>query len=360
MKKLRIIVSICLLLGMTALTFAEGVEHTTYTGTEFAYYFDNNAGYGQTGGFVPPDYSPVEPPAGFVPAAGDYAAVEPRTLGSGWGSVEFQVFLKHRIKMPFLQGESGLVADNNIQFNFDLYASPVAAYTKASLTFTPLAFLNFNAGGTLGTGWNAGIFNGIGNNINGDIKEISLPGVVTELFSSATFQFDLAAVVPGEWNHVVTQLNGKFLYSRFSTDEAKAGLPWQWLADSGENLNGWEFKGTNFLGYQMPLIADMVGFLCETSQLIGDASLLSTMAGRDGEPSTTADNGWGSDFISVAFGPVVNFTFNKHNSLTVLAQFKNGRDYTDETIFNQYYQNRVYEADFVEFDRIAFSYSYKF
>ncbi|HAK45577.1 MAG TPA: hypothetical protein DCO79_06620 [Spirochaeta sp.] len=359
MKNLKILISVCILIGISSFAFAEGAEHTTLAGSEFAYYFDHNYGYDQLGGFIPPDYSPVETPSIFSPAAGDFANTEPRSLGSGWGSVELQVFLKHRIKMPFLQGENGLVADNNVQFNFDLYVAPVAAYAKASATITPIAFLNFNAGAMLGSGWNAVIFNGVGNNVEGDIDETSFPGVVTELFGSSTFQFDLAALVPGEWNHVVTQINGKFNYSNFSTDEAMAGGAWQWLADSGENINGWEFKGTYFLGYQMPIVADTVGFLVETSQQIGAESQLSTMAGPDGDASTLADNGWGSDFVEVTFGPLVNFTFNEHNSLTVLAQFKTGMDYTNDTIFNQYYQNRVYEASFVKFNRIALAYTYK-
>ncbi len=360
MKGLRILLAGFLLFSIAVFAFSAETESTTSTGAEFAYYFDDNAGWGQTGGFVLPSYTPVQTPPDFTPAAGDYSATESRTLGSGWGAVELQAFLKHRIKMPFLQGEGALVKDNNVQFNFDLYAAPVAAYSKVSATLTPIAFLNFNLGAMAGTGWNAVIFNGVGNNDNGAIEETSFPGVVTELFGSGTFQFDLAAVVPGDWNHIVTQVNAKVAYSHFSTPEAISGLPWQWLADSGENVNGWKFSGTYFLGYQMPVMIDTVGVLVETSQQIGPEGSASPMAGADGDVSTTADNGWGSDFVSVSFGPVANFSFDDHNSLTVLLQFKNGKDYTDSTIFNRYYQNRQYEATYLKFNRIAFSYSYRF
>jgi len=360
MKFFRFIFPIILLCSFTAALQAEGIEHETSVGAEFAYYFDNNLGYGQTGGFIAPDYSPVETPAGFTPAVDDYSAAEARSLGSGWGSVELQAYLKHRIRVPFLQGDNPLVSDNNIRFNFDLYAAPVAAYLKASATITPIAFLNFDMGAMLGTGWNAEIFNGLGNNDNGYLSENSFPGVVTELFSSVTFQFDLAALIPGEWNHIVTMVNAKFIYSYFSTEEAKDGNPWQWLADGGENLNGMEFEGSYFIGYQMPLVLDTVGFLLETSQLMGSNNQLSTMGGTDGSESTTADNGWGSDFIQLTFGPLANFSFDEHHSLAVLFQFQTGRDYTDESIFNQYYQNRVYEDSFVKFHRIALAYNYKF
>lgn len=358
MRFFRMILPVLFIAGLSFSLFAEGVEHSTSVGAEFAYYFDHNEGWGQTGGFVAPDYSPVETPASFNPALNDYSADEARSLGSGWGSVELQLYLKHRIKVPALQGEGSLVSDNNVTFNFDLYAAPVAAYVKASATITPIAFLNFNFGGMIGTGWNAQIFNGVGNNVNGNIDTTSFPGAVMELFSSATFQFDLAALVPGEWNHVVVLANGEFTYSHFTAAEAEE--PWQWLADGGENLNGFKYDGSYFLGYQMPLVLDTIGFLVETSQMIGPNSQLSTMAGLDENISTLADNGWGSDYISVTFGPLANFTFNDHSSLAVLVQFNTGIDYTDETVFNQYYQNRVYEDSYVKFHRIALAYNYKF
>jgi hypothetical protein len=360
MNFFKIRVTVFLLIGLTISLSGENIEHETSFGVEFAYYFDNNAGYGQKGGFISPDYSPVKTPAGFTPATGDYSSSEPRSLGTGWGEVELQTFLKHRIRIPFLQGDRELVSDNNIRFNFDLYAAPVAAYVKTSATITPIAFLKFDIGGMLGTGWNAKIFNGMGNNVNGYLDESSFSGVVTELFSSVTFQFDLAAVIPGEWTHVVSMIKAKFTYSHFSTEEAKDGNPWQWLADDGENLNGLTFSGSYFIGYQMPLVLDTVGFLVETSQLLGPNNQLSTMSGADKDVSTTTDNGWGSDFITVTFGPLVNFSMGEHSSLAILVQFQTGKDYTDDSIFNQFYQNRVYEDTFVEFHRIALAYNYKF
>ena len=351
MKLVRFTALVLMISVLSFSLFGEGVEHETSIGTEFAYYFDDHSGYGQTGGFVAPNYSPVETPLGFTPAAGDYANTDPRTLGSGWGSVELQAYVKHRIKVPFLQADGALTEGNNVNFKFDLYAAPVAAYGKVAAVITPIAFLNFEIGGMIGTGWNAVIFNGVGNNIDGLIDTTSFPGAVTELWSSATFQFDLAAIVPGEWNHVVTMINAKFLYSYFTTSEAIAGTPWQWLADSGENLNGWKFEASYFLGYQMPLVLDTIGFLVETSQAIGDNALLSTMA---------SVGGWGSDFIEVTFGPLANFAFDDHNSLAVLVQFQSGKDYTDDTIFNQLYMNRDYEATHVSFHRIALAYNYKF
>ncbi len=334
-----------LLFGILSFSlYGEGVEHETSIGAEFAYYFDDHSGYGQTGGFAPPNYSPVSAPGSFSPEVGDVA----RTLGSGWGSAEIQLYLNHKITMPFLQGEGALVEDNNIKFDFNLYVAPVAAYLKAAVIFTPIAFLNFELGGSIGTGWDIVVFNGLGLNTTGVPLTNSFPGVVAELWSSATFQFDLAAIVPGEWTHVVVVANAEFLYSHFSA--ASEEEPWQWLADSGENFNGFKFNGTYLLGYQMPLVLDTVGFLVETEQHIGSVNQLSTIE----------DNGWGSDFVEVTFGPLANFSFDDHHNLTVLFQFQSGIDYSDDTIFNTNFRNRDYEDTYVKLHRVAFAYNYKF
>ena len=348
MKLSKKLIITLVLLSFTGFIFAEGVEHSTSTGVEFAYYFDNNAGYGQVGGFLPISYSPVAPDADFTPAADDYSATEARNLGSGWGALELQLYLKHRIMVPFLQGSGALTEGNNVTFNFDLYAAPVAAYAKASATLTPIAFLNFNVGGTVGTGWNAVLFNGVGDNVNGKIDTTSFPGVVLEAYGSGTFQFDLAALIPGDWTHVVTVASVKATYKYFSG--AADGEPWQWLADSGENLNGWKLGQTYLLGYQMPIVCDTVGILFETDQMLG----------KNAAKSTMESGGWGSDFVKMSFGPLANFTFDEHHSLTTLVQFETGRDYTDDTIFNRYYQNREYEGTFVKLNRLALVYNYNF
>jgi hypothetical protein len=346
MSLLRFILPGFFLTGFLFSIVGQELESETSIGTEFAYYFDDHSGYdgGQTGGFISPSYSPVDAPESFTPASGD----EARTLGSGWGSAELQVYLKHKVTMPFMQGDGALTRDNALQFTTSLYVAPVAAYGKASVSFTPIAFLNLEAGSLLGTGWNAGLFNGLGLNTDGTPETTSFPGIVTNLWSSVTLQFDLAALIPGDWNHVVAVANGKIQYNYFSAAEDEE--PWQWLADSGENFNGFQYKGTYFLGYQMPLVLDTVGFLVETVQHIGENSQMSTMD----------DNGWGSDFIKVTFGPLAAFSFNEHSSLTALFQFQTGCDYSDETIFNTYFINREYEGTYVKIYRVALAYSYTF
>lgn len=356
MKKIKLLFLSLIMIGCTVLLIAEDtekedsgkIEHSTSVGVDFAYYFPTQKGFGQVGGFLPISYKPAVDPDD-----------KDNTVGSTWGGAEFQAKIKHGIKIPCLQGENPLVADNNVKFNFTGNLAPVALYGTAAAVLTPIAFLNFEVGATVGTGWHL-IFNGLGDNDNGEISEKSFPGAVIEVFGSGTFQFDLAAVVPGDWNHVVTQVNAKFMYKMFTSEMAMDGGSWQWLNDSGENLNGWLYKGTYFLGYQMPTMVNLVGFLVTTEQMIGKNSEISPIAGVDEDKTAIADNGWGSDFVEVTFGPIANIAFNDQHNLTVELRFKNGLDYLDNTFFEKYYKNKVVEDTYLYFDRIGLSYSYSF
>jgi hypothetical protein len=202
----------------------------------------------------------------------------------------------------------------------------------------------------IGTGWYLGpkddaLFYGIGNTeSSGDPLPKFFPGVVIHAWAGGTFQFDLGALVPGDWTHVVTLISPKLQYAWYN--DADKGQPWLWEADNGENFNGFMFYGTYFLGYQMPLALDTVGILVETEQNLGDVKDLD------------ADNGtnWGSDHVLITLGPVFNFTLSKASSLAVLVQFRQERLYDGATIFEPFFMNRNQIGKYWDFYRVAFSY----
>jgi len=345
--KKQFAVFLVMMLTLTAsLVSAVEFDHQSSWGIEFAYYADSHKGKNAENGFEWPDYSPEELPSGYLLPAGD----EGRDLGSGWGSVELQAYYDHTMTMPFTQGTGALTKDNNVKFSFRAYLAPVVTYVQARATYTPIAFLNFQAGTSFGTGWPLIFFNGVGlnNDGSGNPAEDPFPGLVLENWLAGTFQFDLAALVPGKWNHVVTVANAMFKYSNFTAadnDEA-----WQWKADDGENFNGLQYIGTYVLGYQMPLKVDMVGMLVETTQYLGDAADLSKKDAVD----------WNSGFVKVVFGPLASITFDEHNTLTALLQFKTDKKYTDETIHDNFFRNREYESTYVKIHRLALSYKHTF
>ena len=340
--KNTLLITISIMIISSTSVFA--VESTTYWGAEGAVYIDDNRGYGITSGFAPISYTAIKDPGTYPLALGD----DGRDLGSGWGALKAHAYIAREIKVPFLQGAGALRRDNNILYKFTGTFSPVTLNAIASATITPLAFLNFQAGSSIGTGWNAGFSNGLGLNIDGTgtPSADSLKGIVLESWLSGTFQFDLGAVVPGEWTHVLLSVSSKLTYKHYTgadTDE-----PWQFQADAGENFNGFSYFGTYILGYKLPYKVDTAAFLVETEQMLFNNRNLSTM---------DSIGGWGSDFIKVTFGPLVNINLTESSSIVILIQFSREKSNTDDTIFNNFFLNRDYNGSYIDLQRIAFSYT---
>ncbi|NOY09587.1 MAG: hypothetical protein GXP33_12190 [Spirochaetes bacterium] len=311
-----------------------------------AYTFGNSEGWGINGGFAPLSYKVVDS------SQLSHKTDDPgRSLGTTWGGAQAKAVVSYLLKYPFLTGNGALFKDNSIAYKFSGELSPVSVNALVSVTVTPAALLKLSAGAEAGTGWYAG-FNGLGRNlagINNDApRHEPFSGVVCRLWLSAAFQFDVGAVVPGEWMHIVMAAVPKVEYRTFTG--ADNNTPWQWEADEGENFNGFKFKSTYFLGYQLPLAVDTVGILVDTEQYMGKTAALSTME----------SGGWGSDFVKVYFGPLANIRLGEKSNLTVLFQLKNGRDYTDETIGNRFFEYRSYSGWYIALYRLALSYTVKF
>jgi len=338
MKK-RLFVTVFIMVIATGTLYS--AESSTYFGAAGAYYFDDNKGFELNDGeFAPVSYTPK-----------DASSELDRDLGNGWGGAEAKASITHKIKVPFMQGTGALTADNNILYQFKGELSPVSINAIASATVTPIAFLNFQAGTQIGTGWNFfGVFNGLGLNTDGTgiPEDDSIPGIVSKSWISGTFQFDIGAVVPGKWTHVIMAATAKAEYKYFSA--AKKGDAWLYEADAGENFNGLSFMGTYVLGYQLPYKLNTVAFLVETEQMLGDNKDMSTMS----------SDGWGSDFTQVTFGPLANIKLSEDSSLLILVQFRTEKLFSDATIYNNYFQTREYTGSYIDFRRIAFSYSKQF
>lgn len=324
------------------------VERSTSFGTEGAVYIDDNKGYGIDSGFAPISYTPkLREDYGFSSIDGTDPG---RDLGNGWGAVKALVYIAHEIRVPILQGPGALTSDNNVFYKFKGTFSPVSINAIASATLTPVAFLNFQAGLSIGTGWSIpGFSNGLGLNIDGSgtPAEDSFAGVVLEPWMSGTFQFDLGAVIPGDWAHILLSTTAKLGYKYYT--DAGPDDPWQFQADAGENFNGFSYFGTYVLGYRLPYKVNTVAFMVETEQMLFD--------NKDRSSADPYD--WGSDFVKVTFGPLVNIQLSRNSNIAILIQFTIEKDYTDATVFNNYFMNRVYEGYYIDLQRIAFSYSKK-
>lgn len=234
----------------------------------------------------------------------------------------------YSISFPVLQGSSFLTDGNNIKLSMGAELSPVSANAIAEIRLTPIAFLQFFAGASAGTGWNIPIADGLRKNNPAEDHEQELvgdafDGVVWMVKGGSLFQFDTAAIVPGEWNHVVFQTTHVLWYRSLTSASSKES--WLYEADQGENRNGWNYYANYFVGYKMPIKLNLAGILLEQELN------MYTEADRDL---------WGDDLSRWTVGAMANYAITDRLSLATLVQWRTVRNFTEDTRDYGFYQDR--------------------
>jgi hypothetical protein len=276
---------------------------------------------------------------------------------------EAKLSLTQSFTFPFLQGSGPLTSGNNIKTDITAEVTPVSMAAMANVIFTPIAFLEFNVGGKLGSGWNMVLGNGIGLNVPvGDTPGLGTPrkfnidgspfdGLQWRAWVGGAFQFDLAAVVPGDWNHILVRAYNEFRYSAYT--RAGTREPWIIENDRAENLNGWTYHLTTVLGYQMPLspVLNFVGFMGEADFNLYDDPGMKT---------------WGGDLPNWTVSAFFNFAITPNFGTTLIAQMITRRNYGDSDFGNEnelYYRDRVIQdnggSQRLLFYRMALIFTYK-
>jgi hypothetical protein len=302
------------------------------------------------GDYAPPNHEAVDA-SGLVPIAyGSMGGLGLRKVGSDIGDFEAKAILALEKVVPAFVGEGPLTRGNNLALALSGEFSPVSLNANFRASLTPVAFLKLTAGAGLGTGWDIGFVGlGINDPVNGIVPQ-NFGGLVYRAWLEGTFQFDVAALFPGEWNHVVVLASPKIQYQGYTG--AGADQAWIWEADKGLNFNGLKLTGSYLLGYQMPLALDLAGVLLQTEGWLGRVRDMAPMGGGTGHD-------WGSDFTYLTFGPLLDFRLGERSSLAVLPQFKKGIKWSDPTSMIRYFGNRDYEASYLYFYRLAFDYTLK-
>jgi len=255
---------------------------------------------------------------------------------------EFKFVFSQDFKIPFLYGNHPLLRGNHIKFGLTYEIAPIAMNFIGNVSFSPIALLEFDAGTLIGLGWNLGGIRGIGVN-EADLTGQTSIRVDTGNFSSGTFisgyfggafQFNLAAVSPGDWKHIIMRS-----YHRFSVDAftgADRNDPWFFMNDEGENRNGWRYSASHLIGYVMPKlpVLKMVGFLAESDVYLNELP--------GGEK-------WGDTDWRWNLGIVMNFRFTDSLTAVLLPQFRLHRKY-DNYVYKPYGDNN--EVFFQDRNRI--------
>ncbi|MDR1429936.1 MAG: hypothetical protein LBI85_06565 [Spirochaetaceae bacterium] len=268
---------------------------------------------------------------------------------------EAKITLTRQYVFPFLQGESPLTRDNSINARFGGELSPISVNGSAELTWTPIAFFQLAGGVRAGSGWNIEIFGkqarGYGiNRPRSDTdpaEEISGPpfgGLLWSAFGGGTLQFDLGALFPGDWNHIVFRAYQELRYKGNSA--AGSGDSWYFENDDGENRNGFISYGSYVLGYQMPVKLNMVGFMAELTRLLYD---------------TPGRKTWGDDLNQWTLSGLANYSLTEKLSAALVIQFRTRRNYLSGNE-DTFYQRRILnESDrqHIQFYRLALLLNYR-
>jgi len=259
-----------------------------------------------------------------------------------------------RFVFPFLQGDGPLTEGNNVNLALSAEISPISLNALAEAVLTPIAFLQFSAGGRIGTGWNIELFgsnvNGIGFNRPGanglaEHDGSGFDGLLWKMQTGAAFQFDFAAIFPGDWNHVIVRTYHELNYAGYT--RAKSGESWYFENNDGENRNGGNYYGNYILGYQMPILLNMVALLFES-----DLYLYNTDGGSQ----------WGDERVRWTFSNILNFAVTEQFGVTLITQLRTRRNYTEPNWKDLYYQNRHIDSSkpvSLEFFRVAAALTYR-
>lgn len=270
-------------------------------------------------------------------------------------TLEAKASISETVTVPFLVGANALTSGNNVQFSFGAEVSPVSVNGTVDAVWTPIAFLQFYTGGSVGTGWNIPIASGLRTNErelppvdkpfeNGTKKDASFGGAVWSGKAGGVFQFDFAAIKPGDWNHVVLRTAHHIKYRAYS--DAASDESWLYEADAGENRNGLSYYGNYLLGYQMPIVLNTVGMLVETDKYLFD---------------TKNSELWGDELIRWTFGPLFNFKVSEKTQIALLVQWNTPRNFTAATEKFEFYQDRrlADEEQSIKFYRAALNIAIK-
>jgi len=276
---------------------------------------------------------------------------------------EAKLVLTQSFVFPVLQGGNPLTEGNNLKLNLAAEVSPISLNGTFKAELTPIAFLVFTLGGRLGAGWPLNLFgsdiygtgfNTIGENGKEEYDGSGFDALLYKAYAGGTFQFDLAAVVPGDWNHVVMQTYHEI--NIHGNTRAKNGEAWYFEADEGENRNGWNYYGNFVLGYQMPIFLNMAAFMGEMELYLYD--------GVDSESGKNRAD-WGDDLIRWTVSNILNFQITERFSIALITQFRSRRNFTNFNYGDDdlHYQKRELDASNplrLEFYRVAAMVSYKF
>lgn len=237
-------------------------------------------------------------------------------------------------KVPLMQFDNPLMKDNNINFKIGAEITPITTEGKFSITWTPIAFLELYTESRIGSGWKItkdllGIAINEDNGGKSNYIPLNFSKAVYSFALGGAFQFDLGAVIPHDWSHVIFKMDHYALYKAMTGVNSETS--WVYQADSGANRNGWRYMSSYVIGYKMPLFLDLIAMKIDVEK-----KLFASPKGLDNKK-------WGEDLFLTTFGPIINFNIKKDYNIMLLAQWYTYPVYKNE-VEGSFYQTKIIDT----------------
>lgn len=222
----------------------------------------------------------------------------------------------YKIDTPL--GSHFLLSGANVGLNSTLEITPITIRPMFNISFSPVPFLVFKAGGAGGFGWKLMSFDGVAET-NTDTAEYehisSFKHLYYDYFAGITFQFDTGALVPGKWTHILILADYQVINKNVTG--LKKGVFGKWQG-TDNFANGWQYDFNAVLAWQLPFRVYRVGVMGELFGYLED----------DAYGEYSSKDNYNSKFMNAVITPMMQIHISKSNDLTLAADFANRRAYS--------------------------------
>lgn len=220
--------------------------------------------------------------------------------------------------IPLELGDHWLFDDAHLTLQTGLQILPVTMRSINRVIFSPVPFLEFEAGTSFGIGWNFGNVVGLAaydETLNEYVKLSTLKNWYYDFWGMGTFMFDTGAVIPGDWTHVVMLAQYQIIYKGITGIDPYKIYNWQTVY--GET-RGLQYDAQIILAYQMPIVLYRAGIMSEFS------------GHYNSDDYGIYSDSFGGDFTTILLSPFLQFKFENEDTFSILFQFSNRRSFEEE------------------------------
>ncbi len=231
----------------------------------------------------------------------------------------FRFNIEYKLLTPL--GENALLKDSNVVLKAVEELTPINCRQVVQAAFTPVPFLVFSAGASIGTGWHIDHqFGGLRKvNVNtGKYEDLTtFKNFYYDFYGEALFQFDTGEVFPGDWNHVQLLASYNAAYKKMTG--LKKGEAGKW-SGTDNFASGWLYDSIVVLAYKMPCRFYRAGVM---SEFWGHYN-------ADDYGEAGCKENFNGSYMTVSIAPFTQAKVTEKDNITLLAEFQARRAFKEE------------------------------